>query len=257
MENTTQQPIEESGISVKELTSTTLAQMLEARIIQRQQHMEPDNSSVHRLAGQYIKLFNFLLVNISNLERVENKDRKLELKGLNEKTRIEIENNLLAYTFMLSRNPQFPFEWTYLLGKVEKLKMFYLDINRYFKFLISDINAIIAKLQPHTNLKFIVDRFLTITYFYDHEIFTADVDFSEAWRLTTVKGDKYQLKLVKVSVSNDDSDNGEDGQRPVKLKEYAILCATRYKCKPEDIEKNVDDFVKTIQSMLTNLKLNN
>lgn len=112
------------------------------------------------------------------------------------------DSNLYAYTFFLCSNPQFKYNWSYLLNKIEPLSKngtyahTLLHFSRFVDLMIGDINHYIENIQIKTSsLTFVINQFLKIKW-SEKSSFVVDIELNELSNVVrTVSENSYNLMV--------------------------------------------------------------
>lgn len=112
------------------------------------------------------------------------------------------EPALVAYSFFLSGNTTFPYNWSYLLKKNGEFAAFRQRFADYITLLTKDLTSILSQLQKNIHLTINIDGYLTIAICKEEEEIhlTCNINFDKIPQLYTIKKDRYQLNL---SADND------------------------------------------------------
>lgn len=191
MENTTNQP---NNLSEKEnnnylkakpmLTPQSLGEMIIKYIDDKKDDIQHNT----RLFLAKRNLLNYLFRGIG-------KKSKDDLAKDTLSNPLKEDDNLILYTFYLSQNKQFNFEWSYLLSKYEKIEKFIKTFNGYINYICIDINNLIKLLSFEGEIEFQIDGYLTIHYKPNSTI-EAQIELDKLNKLLCCKDNYYSLKIL-------------------------------------------------------------
>lgn len=139
-------------------------------------------------------LLNFLFNNIAK-KSVDKKTNKLD----DQHPLIEDEN-LILYTFFISYNEQFNFEWSYLLSKLDEIEKFMLRFREHINYVCNDISELLKCISFENDTVFIIDDYLKISYSHNNKSLNAEIQFKEIHKILNCKKDFYTLKILYGSV---------------------------------------------------------
>lgn len=106
---------------------------------------------------------------------------------------LEENEALILFTFYVSENKQFDFEWSYLLSKIENIKSFMKDFKKYIVFVCRDISEVINLVPFEDDVVFLIDNCLKIIYNYNDNKISAEILMSEFQRILKCKKDYYSV----------------------------------------------------------------
>lgn len=165
----------------------------------RQNIAEQNNSSESnpRQISQKERVLNVLF----NPIMWSNEDMENTLKSQVESF-VNKDSNLYAYTFFLCSNPQFKYNWSYLLHKIDPIDEdgtyahTLLNFRKFVDLMIGDINYFLEKIRSRSSsLTFMINRFIKIKLGEEngYEVEIELGELSKAFR--TVSGNGYILMV--------------------------------------------------------------
>lgn len=194
MESTTSQsdrhPDEESvELSITSKPMLTIKRLGEMIISSMDKQYEQDKDD-NRLFQFKRILINYLFNGIAT--RIEDKNSSKVFVPLP----LTEDENLILYTFFISENNQFNFEWSYLLSKIDKIEGFLLRFKRYINFICSDISELIQHISFESKAIFRIDDFLKVSYIPKYNELHAEIILKEFPGILNCKEDCYTLKIL-------------------------------------------------------------
>lgn len=122
------------------------------------------------------------------------------LNNLNEiKKTIEniVEENdvLYGYTFYVSSNHTFNYSWSYLRKQICEYVDFLFNANRFFTFIIRDINTLANVFAGHKDIHIVFNEIIDVAFYDVVPYVRASMRWSNFQMITKVK-DGYQIKIM-------------------------------------------------------------
>lgn len=188
MENITNQAdkfLKQSKTCFPTLTVKNLGEMIISSI--DKQH--PQNKNEDRLFEFKRSLLNFLFNCIAKKSGNKDLHRLADLPPLRE------DENLILYSFFISHNEQFNFEWSYLLSKFDRIEKFLLTFREYINYICNDINDLFKNIPFENNVIFLIDDYLKISYSNDNRNLNAEIQIKEIHKILNCKKDSYTLQI--------------------------------------------------------------
>lgn len=108
---------------------------------------------------------------------------------------LEEDDNLILYSYFLSQNSNFHFEWSYLLSKIILLEEFLITFRQHINFVCDDITKLIKRISFNDNIQFVIDKYLVIEYFHEENAFDANIDLNYISQLFQCKGNSYKVEI--------------------------------------------------------------
>lgn len=185
-------PDEESTeLSIKSKPTLTVKKLGEMIISSMdEQHEQEKDKDDNRLFQFKRILINFLFNGIATKSEDINASKLVDWSPLIE------DDYLVLYTFFISNNEQFNFEWSYLLSKIDKIEEFLLKFRRYINFICSDIDELIKHIPFEDNAVFVIDDYLKISYYNNDKSVKAEIKHNELHRILNCKEEYYSLKVI-------------------------------------------------------------
>lgn len=115
---------------------------------------------------------------------------------------------LVAYTFFVSHNAEFHYNWSYLLDKIGEFSDFLLRFKQHIQFVIDDINRLVGELAASEAkmVEFSIDNYLKIRYLPKKNRFDASIELHSLGRILKVSKDSYRMIIsvdaVEVAAQN-------------------------------------------------------
>lgn len=112
------------------------------------------------------------------------------------------DSNLCAYTFFLCSNPQFKYNWSYLLNKIgpasesETYAHALMKFKQFVDLMIGDINFFLENIHSFvSSLKFVINRFIKINWSKEKG-YEVDIELNELSKVIRTASDNGYVLMV-------------------------------------------------------------
>lgn len=134
-------------------------------------------------------LLNYLFKRIATRE-IDNNNKLKDIEPLEE------DDNLILFSFFLSQNSNFHFEWSYLLNKIARLDEFLVTYRKHINYVCEDISELVKRIKFNENVQFIIDKYLSITYFPKVNAFDSKINLDLMSQLLLCLGNSYKVDII-------------------------------------------------------------